>query len=923
MHRPRSMATRFDKAHDVFRREERPLDPFFAPRRVALIGATEAEGSVGRTLLENLIASPFGGTVFPVNPKRESVLGIQAHASVKDLPPIDLAVIVTPAAVVPDVVRECAEACVPAAIVISAGFRELGPAGEALERRVLEEARRGRMRIIGPNCLGVMSPFGGLDATFAANMAPPGNIAFISQSGALLTAILDWSVGARVGFSAVVSVGTMLDVGWGDLIDHLGDDPHTRAMLLYMESMPHPRSFVSAARELALSRPIIVIKAGRTAAAAAAAASHTGALASPDDVLDAVFRRAGVLRVEEIGDLFHMADVLSKQPRPAGPRLTIVTNAGGPGVLATDALVTGGGRLAELSAETRAALDRVLPPAWSHGNPIDVLGDASPERYAEALRIAGDDPESDGLLVVLTPQQMTDPTRTAEELAHLPRRKNKPLLASWMGGSGVEAGRRILARAGIPSFDYPDAAAEAFCSMWSYAQNVRALYETTPIDPHAEPPKLELASQIVGNARSERRVLLDERESKALLAAYGIPVVRTEHAASADDAVALARSIGFPVVLKLASKVITHKTDVGGVALDLRDEESVRRSFDRIEQAARSHAGPEAFDGVTVQPMIRREGAYELLVGCSFDPTFGSVLAFGAGGELVEILRDRALGLPPLTRVLARRIIERTRIAKALRGARGRPPVDLDALEALLVRFADLVVEQRLIREIEINPLSASAERLVALDARVVLHGPDVRVEDLPPLVIRPYPREYVEPATLRDGTKILTRPIRPEDEPLVVDLHRRLSQQSVRLRYFQPLPLGTRTAHERLTRVCFNDYDRELALVALPESGAQIAGIGRLTKLRWRPVGEFAILISDEWQRRGLGTLFLERLVHIARREKLERLRAEMLQENVAMQRISSKLGFRLESMGGGGVVRATLDLVPRTEAREQLATA
>lgn len=915
--RARAMVARAktDKVHDIFRRERRPLDPFFSPRTVAVIGATETPGSVGRTILHNLITSPFGGTVFPVSKTRESVLGIKAYPRIADVPArVELAVIVTPAATVPGVIRECADAEVPAAIIISAGFKELGAPGQELERRVLEEARRGGVRIIGPNCLGVMNPLGGLNATFAGAMARAGSVAFISQSGALLTAILDWSLRAQVGFSAFVSVGSMLDVGWGDLIDHIGDDPRTRAILLYMESLDDPRGFISAAREVALSKPIIVIKAGRTTAAASAAASHTGALAGADDVLDAVFRRIGVLRVDRIAELFHMADVLSKQPRPTGPRLTIVTNAGGPGVLATDALIAAGGQLAELGRDTVTQLDAVLPSAWSHGNPIDVLGDADAARYSRALQIAASDPASDGLLVILTPQAMTDPTLTAEELGRIERPADKPLLASWMGGADVEAGTRILTRANIPVFGYPDTAARAFWYMWAYSRNLRALYETPSAESAGGPASAgHVAASIIDGARAAGRQLLDEAESKRILAAYGIPTVETRFAATADAAVAAAEAIGFPIVVKLASKTITHKTDVGGVALDLGDRDAVFAAFERIRREVGKRAGAEHFDGVTVQPMIQRSEAYELLVGSSLDPQFGPVIAFGAGGQLVEVVGDRALGLPPLTRVLARRMIEATRIATALRGVRGRAPVDLAALEQLLVRFAQLVVEQRFIREIDINPLLASSAGLVALDARVILHAANVPDAAIPRPAIRPYPTQYVWSWSLADGTEVVLRPIRPEDEPLIVDFHRRLSDQSVRLRYFQALPLGTRTAHDRLVRVCFVDYDRDLVLVAVRRApngtgGDEILAVGRLAKPRWHDEGEFAVLISDPWQRRGLGSEILRRLVEIAAAEGLERLAADILPENTAMQRLASRLGFTLTNEQD--VVRAVISL-------------
>lgn len=908
---------RVDRAHDVLREVGRPLDAIFSPRTVGVVGATDKPGSVGRTLLWNLVSSPFGGTVFPINPKRANVLGIKAYRSVADLPePLDLAVVVTPAAAVPRIIGECADTGVRAAVVISAGFKELGPPGVELERRVLAEARRGRMRIVGPNCLGVMNPTTGLNATFAHGGARAGSVAFLSQSGALLTAILDFSAVERVGFSAIVSTGSMLDVGWGDLIDHFGSDPCTRSILVYMETVGDARSFLSAAREVALSKPIIVIKPGRTEAAARAAASHTGSLTGADEVIDAAFRRAGVLRVDEIGELFDMAEVLAKQPRPRGPNLCVVTNAGGPAVLATDALVARGGRLAALSADTRVKLDALLPEQASRNNPIDVLGDADAERYARTIDVVADDAASDGLLVVLTPQDMTEPTPTAQGVAARAQGSPKPILASFMGGPAVAEAIGVLNAAGVPTFPYPDGAARAFCNMARYAYNLRGLYETPTLADDGEPGAAdrERAAATVAAARGEGRTILSESESKRVLAAYGIPTVRTEVAASAEEAAHAAESIGFPVVVKLHSRTVTHKTDVGGVRLGLVDADDVRRAFGDIERAVSERAGRAAFEGVTVQPMIAREGGYELIVGSSLDPQFGPVVLFGTGGQLVEVFRDRSIGLPPLTATLARRMMEQTRIFAALRGVRGRRPVDLPALERMLVAFSHLVVEQRAIAEIDVNPLLVSSDRIVALDARVLVHGPDVDLRTLPRPAIRPYPLEYVGAFRTSDGTEVALRPIRPEDEPLVVAFHERLSERSVRLRYLAPIALDARVAHDRLVRVCFSDYDRDLALVAERFGGGarrrEILGVARLAKLPWANEAEFAVLVIDEWQRRGLGTELLRRLVAIAEAEGIERLTAEILSENVEMQRVAARLGFRLEQGPDATTVRAVKEL-------------
>ena len=885
-------------AHDVFRRGRHPLDAFFKPRAVAVIGATETPGSVGRTVLANLVATSFGGAVHPVNPRRDTVLDLKSYPSIDAVPgPVDLAVIVTPAATVPDIVRQCTGAGVPAALIISAGFRETGAAGAELETRILAEARRTGMRIVGPNCLGIMSPCSGLNATFAAGMARQGRVAFLSQSGALLTAILDWSVAEEVGFSAFVSTGSMLDVGWGDLIDYFGNDAATRAIVIYMESIGDARAFLSAAREVALTKPIVVIKAGRSEAASRAATSHTGALTGSDEVLDAAFRRAGVLRVNAIEEVFDLAELLGKQPRPVGRRLTIVTNAGGPGVLATDALVAGGGELSELSLDSRGRLDAVLPAAWSHGNPIDVLGDATPDRYQQALAIAASDPDSDGLLVILTPQDMTDPTRTADALTRYAHVEGKPVLASWMGGARVGAGVEILNRAGIPTFAFPDDAARTFCDMVRFSDNLRALYETPTVASDLERDAVgrHRVSEIFAAARAAGRTLLTEFESKQVLAAYDIPTVETRIAGTADQAAAAAAAIGYPVVLKLHSESITHKTDVGGVVLDLANGEAVRRAYDTIRATVASRAGAQHFLGVTVQPMASRDG-YELIIGSSIDRQLGAVLLFGSGGKLVEVYQDRALALPPLNTTLARRMMEQTRIYVALQGVRGSASVDLAALDQLLVRFSQLVVEQPWIKEMDINPLLASPERLIALDARIVLHDASMTEDALPTLAIRPYPVQYVGTWTLKDGTEVTIRPIRPEDEPLMVRFHQTVSERSVYFRYLHMVGLSQRIAHDRLTRVCFIDYAREIALVAEQRYAVGdpiILAVGRLMKSRTANEAEFAILVADASQRQGLGTELLRRLVQIGRDEKLSRIVASIDVDNREMQMVSTHVGF------------------------------
>ncbi len=894
-------------AHNVLRMEQNPLEVMFKPRSVAVIGATERTGSVARTIVWNLISTSFGGTIFPVNPKRNSILGIKAYPSVAAIPDqVDLAVIVTPAKTVPAIIQECVNAGVRAAVIISAGFKETGPEGAALEQKILQIARTGNLRIVGPNCLGIMNPVTGLNATFASTMARRGSVGFISQSGALLTAVLDWSFRENVGFSAFVSVGSMLDVGWGDLIYYLGDDPNTKSIVIYMESIGNARSFLTAAREVALTKPIIVIKPGRTEEAARAAASHTGSLTGGDEVLAAAFRRSGVLRVDSISDLFNMAEVLSKQPRPLGPRLTIVTNAGGPGVLATDALVTGGGKLAPVSEAAMAQYNALLPAAWSHNNPIDILGDADAERYEKAIEIAINDADSDGTLVILTPQAMTNPTETARVLAdHFARPAGhaygKPILASWMGGEEVSSGIALLNKANIPTFAYPDTAAQTFNYMWRYQRRLTALYQTPELaeDFGETGFKHYLTREMLDQIRAGGRTILTEYESKQVLEAYDIPTTPTRLAHNAREAVEIAREIGYPVVLKLNSETITHKTDVGGVRLDLSTDDEVRHAFTTMEAAVAEKFSPADFLGATVQPMLNLKEGYELIVGSSPDPQFGPVVLFGTGGTLVEVYKDRALAIPPLNTTLARLTMSRTKIYEALKGVRGRPPVDLAELDKIMVRFSQLVVEQRWIKEIDINPLFVSHEQIIALDARVVLYEPEVKEEELPRLAIRPYPTHYVKEFRNKVSESFILRPIRPEDEPKMVRFHEKLSEESVYLRYFRAFNLDQRVEHERLTRICYVDYDRAIVLVvewSNPETGEQeIVAVARLTRLPNPEEAEFAMLVRDDFQRRGVGTHLLQNLLTFGHDEGIKRAVAWMLPENRGMIEISDKLGFTM----------------------------
>jgi acetyltransferase len=930
--------------------ERHPLDKIFKPQTVAVIGASEKQGSVGRTLLWNLMSNPFGGTIFPVNPKRKNVMGIMAYPDVKSIPQkVDLAVICIPAHQVPAAIQECVDVGIEGAVVITAGFTEAGEEGKKWAAEMLEIARKGKMRLIGPNCLGVMSPSLGFNCTFAATIALPGKVAVISQSGALGTAILDWSLQERVGFSAFMSIGSMVDVQWGDLLEYLGRDPSTEAIVLYMESIGNARSFISAARNVAMTKPIIVIKVGRTEEGGRAAASHTGTLTGSDDVLDTAFKRCGVLRVDTIAELFYMAQVLAKQPRPQGNRLAIITNAGGPAALSTDALVRYGGELAKVSPQSIEKLNKILPPHWSHGNPVDVLGDAPPERYAQTLDVITGDSQIDGMLVILTPQAMSDPTRTAEVLRDYVNDNDmgsKPVLASWMGGAIVEGGRKVLTDAGIPNFNFPDVACKVFNYMYKYSKNVESLYE---IDEDAEletepvPAKNRTEARVfLKKIREEGRTLLTEYESKHILNLYLIPTTKMILAKTVDEAVAAANEIGYPVVLKIHSHTIVHKMDVGGVRLNLKEEKYVREAFETMQKN-----NTEGFIGVTVQPMVRLSDSYEVIFGANTDQQCGPVLLFGAGGSYVELFKDTALGLPPLTRSLAKNMITSTKIYNGLKGFRGKKPVDMNEMVRLLLRFSQLVTDLNLlVKEIDINPLVCSHDRIIALDARILIYDQSVSKESVPKPAIRAYPYFYVTTHTLKLGsndepTNIIIRPARPEDHLKMLRFYgelsnkaMELSESEVALKYIKAfskihslsdecnydrmrLFKEAKVVYDALVRMCIGDYDNEIVLVAERESDRKVIAVADYTKSTYTPGKAYmSVIVSDESRGKGLGELCVRTLTSIAQREGIKELVGEITVHNQTMQNLCKKLGFDMKpSMGYQGskpikVIRAIKSL-------------
>jgi acetyltransferase len=891
----------------------RNLDKLFAPERVAVVGAGGDSSSVGHIVLRNLLDGAFQGVVYPVNPGRESVHGVQAYASVRDTPTTpDLVVVCTPAATVPELVQGCGEAGVPAVAVLSAGFRETGQDGAALEREVAERAGSfDGLRVLGPNCLGLIVPRLGLNASFAAAAPRDGGLAFLTQSGALATSMIDWARAGQIGFSHVVSLGNMMDVDLGDMIDYLGQRASTGALILYVESITNPRKFMSAARAFARSKPIVVYKGGRFPASAKATVSHTGALAGEDSAYGAAFDRAGIVRVDRIEDVFATAELLARERPPTRSRLGIVTNAGGPAVMAADTLLARGGDLAELTADTVGALADALPPTASTSNPVDVLGDASPERFAAAVRALLKDPGVDAVLVILTPQAMTDPAGVAAAVVEAREGGRKPVLAAWLGGPSVEPGMRKLESAGVAAYDYPEQAVEAFMHLVAYARNAETLYET----PRALTVAFELdrarVKDLMLGILSEGGDVLSEAASKALLDAYEIPVTRPLTADSADEAVAVAERIGYPVVLKVHSPDISHKSDVGGVATGIDTPEEVRAAYSRVVASAAERQPEARVAGVTVQPMVSTPG-YELLLGARKDPTFGAVIVVGAGGVTAEILGDLSVGLPPLNERLASRMLRPLRVWPLLAGHRGRPAVDLDSLLEVLMRFSHLVADYPEIDEIEINPLLATADGAVALDARAVVNRA-LAHKPPPPfshLAIRPYPEEYSREVTTDAGLRVLLRPIKPEDEPLWHDMLSACSPDSIWMR-FRGMVKHT---HEMATRYCFIDYDRELAIVAeIEEDGERkLAGVGRLVADPDHTDAEYAVLVADPWQGKGLSDALTDYCLEIANRWGVRLVYAETTPDNNRMIAVLRAHGFDVERRPEAGVVvgrRATAD--------------
>lgn len=866
---------------------QRNLGALFRPTSVALIGASERPASVGAVLARNLIRAGFGGPVFPVNPGRRSIDGVWTYPDVASLPATpDLAIVATPPETVPGLIAELGRRGTRAAVVVTAGFGEGGDAkGGLLRQATLDAARPYLLRIVGPNCVGVQVPGIRLDASFAGTFADAGELAFVVQSGAVATSVLDWAKARSIGFSAVVSLGDMIDVDFGDLLNHFAADTSTKAILLYIEAVTSPRKFMSAARAASRLKPVVVVKAGRHAEGARAAASHTGALAGSDAVYDAAFRRAGMLRVFDLEELFAAVETLGRVRSFDGDRLAILSNGGGVGVLATDTLIDQGGRLAALAPTTVAALDAVLPPTWSKANPVDIIGDAAGKRYADALSILLADPGADAVLVLNCPTAIASGLEAAESVVAASTGKGKSVLTSWLGDAAATEARKLFRRSGIPTFDTPEQAIRGFSHMVRYRQGQRLLMEVPPSIPEF-PVDSAKARHAIDAALGEAREWLNEVEAKSVLEAYGIAVVPTRAAADVDEAARLAADFGRPVALKVLSPDITHKSDVGGVVLDLLGADATRQAaaamLGRVKQAA-----PDArVVGFTVQPMERRPLAIETIVGIAEDKVFGPVILFGHGGTAVEAIDDKSLALPPLNLKLARELIQRTRVAKLLAGYRDRPPADIDALALTLVRVAQLAADFAEVIELDINPLLADATGVIALDARVRVRRATASGESR--LAIRPYPRELEETANAA-GRAVCLRPIRPEDEPALHDFFARLSPEDVRMRFLQPLKRLPQTLAARLSQI---DYDREMALVAFDPSGTEMLGVVRLSADPDGARAEFAIIVRTDRQGSGLGYLLMSRILAYAWSRGIGRVFGDVLAENERMIELCRSLG-------------------------------
>ncbi|NLW34103.1 bifunctional acetate--CoA ligase family protein/GNAT family N-acetyltransferase [Syntrophorhabdus aromaticivorans] len=887
------------------------LKKMFNPKSIALIGASEKEGSPGRLTLENLLLSKER-KIFPVNPNRKTVLGLSCHPTILDVPGhIDLVIILTPAHTVPQCVEECGRAGVEGIIIVSSGFREIGEEGKRLEDEIIAIRKQYGVRIIGPNCQGIIRPNINLNTSFLKPNPEPGNIAFISQSGQLGDAIVDWGTHAHVGFSMFASLGSMIDVDFGDLVDFLGDDYDTRSIMIYMENVGDARKFLSAAKGFARNKPMVILKPGIFEESARAVVSHTGAMAGSDRVYDAAFKRVGLVRVKEVADLFNMAEVLDSSHLPRGPRLAIITNAGGVGIIATDTLLSLGGKLAKLTDESMERLHAVLPPHWSKSNPVDILGDADIARYTSAMDICIGDPNVDGLLVIHAPRAIAQRVELARAVVECAQRVQKPIVCTRMGGRGVKDAVEFLVQHNIPIYDTPEEAVKTYLYMYKYKRNLELMYETPSRLSVAgkQSPKFHLKA-LIRKAMREDSTILNEEESVRFLKNYAIPTVRTLIAQTVEEALRIAKDMGYPVVLKIASPDISHKTDVHGVITGIDNEKALKEAYKGLLTKIRETAPGATRSGVIVQKMLEKID-YEIIIGSKKDRDFGSIIIFGMGGIGTRIFKDFSVGLPPLNQILARRIMEETEVYTMLQGYRGKPAADLRQLEEILVNFSNLITDFPEIAEMDINPIAISDGKAYALDAGIVL---DRDVQDYssprsyPHLAITPYPTGYIMPWTLPDGTEVLMRPIMPEDEPLEHEMLTTLSEQTLKERFFTVIEDIT---HEMLIRFCNIDYEREMAIVTEIREGntRKIVGIGRLIVEPDFKSGQFAVLVHDSFQGKGLGFALIDMMIGIAQEKGLDEIYGIVLSENERMLKICRKLGFS-RTLLPDGISRVTLRL-------------
>jgi len=878
------------------------LKPLFAPKSVAVFGASDQTDSVGKIVFHNMLQSGYLGALYPINPNHAEIQGHKAYASISQIQePVDLAIIATPPQTVPDIIEECGKHNVKAAVIITAGFGEAGAAGIKLERAVLENAKRHNIRLIGPNCLGVMRPDIGLNATFNHGSVNVGNLAFVSQSGALCTAILDWAQTNDVGFSSVVSMGSSIDVDFGEILDYLVSDIKTQSILLYIEGIRNARSFMSAIRAAAQIKPVILVKVGRHSVSSKAAMSHTASLVGSDDAFDAAVRRAGVVRVQTVTQLFSVAKALSCGFHPTGNRLAIVTNGGGPGVMATDIAADLGLVMANLSEETISKLNQTLPGTWSHGNPVDIIGDAQADRYHHAVKACLEDPNVDSVRTILTPQAMTKPLEAAKTVIELSNQYSKPLLACWMGGTQVEQSRKLFNRARKPSFRTPEPAVEVFSFLSEYYKNQKLLIQVPGPLSHQLQPDIEGARMVIEGALQERRKILNEMESKALLSAFHIPVAKTLIARSPNEALQIALELGFPVAMKINSPDITHKTDAGGVMLNLVNAQAVPAAYHEMLDNVRQYRPDARIDGVSIQPMVVKPNGRELMLGVTNDPVFGPVITFGTGGTMVEVMGDRSVALPPLNSFLVKDLIQGTHIAKMLGAFRHMPAVNMDALESLLLRVSEMVCELPMLMEMDINPLIVDEHGALAADARVIVAFRTPSADRYAHMAIYPYPSHLVSNWQLSDGSNIVIRPIRPEDAELEQAFMHELSEES---RYFRFMNSIQELSQAMLVRFTQIDYSREIALLAVKETHGHKADQKELevgvARYATNPDGEsceFAIVIADNMHGKGLGSKLMTVLMDAARERGLKVIQGEVLSQNSHMLKLMRNLGFTIET--------------------------